>query len=285
MIGPLLWLQAMLAHEFIRHALLAGTGVALASGLSGYFLVLRNQVFAADALGHVAFTGALAALAFGLSEVGGLLAATLFVAVLLSVLATGSRSSDVAIGAVFAWTLGLGVLFLSIFVSGRSGANGAAGVTVLFGSIFGVDLPRALLGAGLGAGVAMGMVVIARPLLFASLDDDAARAWGVPVRWLGLVFLLLVAVVAAQAVQVVGALLMLGLIATPAAIAQRLTTRPYAGMLLSAAAAVGAVWAGITLSYAVPRMPPSFAVIALLFGVYVALAASAALRRAYRPGG
>lgn len=277
------WLQAMLAHEFIRHALLAGTGVALASGLSGYFLVLRNQVFAADALGHVAFTGALAALAFGLSEIGGLLGATLFVAAVLSVLATGSRSSDVVIGAVFAWVLGLGVLFLSIYVSGRSGgagANGAAGVNVLFGSIFGVGLPQALLGAGLGAGVAAGIVVIARPLLFASLDGDAAVAWGVPVRRLGLAFLLLVAVAAAQAVQVVGALLMLGLMATPAAIAQRLTARPYAGMLLSAGAAIGAVWVGITLSYAVPHLPPSFAVIGLLFVAYVALAGAAAVRRA-----
>lgn len=277
------WLEAMLAHEFIRHALLAGTGVALASGLSGYFLVLRNQVFAADALSHVAFTGALAALAFGLSEIGGLLAATLCVAAVLSVLATGSRSGDVVIGAVFAWVLGLGVLFLSIYVSGRSGsagANGAAGVNVLFGSIFGVGLSQALLGAGLGAGVAAGVVAVARPLLFASLDGDAAMAWGVPVRWLGLAFLLLVAVAAAQAVQVVGALLMLGLMATPAAIAQRLTARPYAGMLLSAVAAVAAVWAGITLSYAVPHVPPSFAVIGLLFGTYLALAGAAALRRA-----
>jgi zinc/manganese transport system permease protein len=282
MTGPLLWLQAMLAHEFIRDAFLAGTGVALASGLSGYFLVLRNQVFAADALSHVAFTGALAALAFGLSEIGGLLAATLFVAVILSVLTTGSRSSDVVIGAVFAWILGLGVLFLSIYVSGRSGgagANGTAGVNVLFGSIFGVSPSQALLGAGLGAGVAAGMVAIARPLLFASLDGDAAMASGVPVRWLGLVFLMLVAVVAAQAVQVVGAMLMLGLMATPAAIAQRLTMRPYAGMLLSAAAAIAAVWVGITLSFAVPHLPPSFAVIGLLFGAYVALAGAAALRR------
>src|SRR5579859_1497524 len=101
----LAWLQGLLGHEFMRNALLASTGVALGAGVAGYFLVLRGQVFAADALSHVAFTGALAALAFGVDELVGLFAATLLAAAVLSSLTGASRAGDVAIGAVFAWIL------------------------------------------------------------------------------------------------------------------------------------------------------------------------------------
>src|SRR5260370_23847467 len=100
------WIQSMLGHEFMRSALLASTGVALGAGMAGHFLVLRGQVFAADALSHVAFTGALAALAFGVDELVGLFAATLLAAAILSSLTGASRAGDVVIGAVFAWILG-----------------------------------------------------------------------------------------------------------------------------------------------------------------------------------
>ncbi len=269
--GALAWLQAMVAHDFIRNALVAGSGISLASGVAGYFLVLRGQVFAVDALSHVAFTGALAALAFGLSALTGLFAATLLVAVILSLLSADARAGDVVIGSLFAWILGLGVLFLSIYVTSRSTANGAAGVGVLFGSVFGTSAPQAALSAILGMGVTFCLLLIARPLLFASVEAGAAAAVGVPVRALGTVFLVLVAAVTAQAVQVVGALLVLGLLATPAAIAQRLIARPYVGMALGAGIALLAVWTGLTLSYAVPRLPPSFAVMALLFAAYAAV--------------
>src|SRR5205814_8150042 len=98
----------LFAHPFIRHAFLAGTGIALAAGLVGYFLVLRSQVFTTDALGHVAYTGALAALAFGASPRAGLYAATVLVAVGLAGLGRRARADDVVIGSVFAWVLGLG---------------------------------------------------------------------------------------------------------------------------------------------------------------------------------
>ena len=92
-----------LAHPFVRHALIAGTAVAVCAGLVGWFLVLRSQVFSADALSHVAFTGALAALAFGLDVRLGLFAATLGVALVLGLLGPRGRADDVVIGSVFAW--------------------------------------------------------------------------------------------------------------------------------------------------------------------------------------
>jgi zinc/manganese transport system permease protein len=264
------FLQQMLAHEFMRTAFWVGTAVALAAGPIGYFLVLRGQVFSADALGHAAFTGALAALAFGANELVGLLVGTIGVALALSLPRAQRRAgSDVLIGTVFAWLLGLGVLFLAIYTTYRSTANGSAGTAVLFGSIFGLAVEQGLVATVLGLGVISGMLVIGRPLLFASLDPEVAAARGIPVRVLGGAFLVLLALTVGEATQAVGALLILGLLATPAAIAQRLTRGPGAAIGLTAAVAVAGLWAGLVLSYAVPRVPPSFAIIGVLFGGYV----------------
>jgi zinc/manganese transport system permease protein len=277
--SALAWAQAMLAHEFMRNALVSGTAVALASGLAGYFLVLRGQVFAADALSHVAFTGALGALAFGLSEILGLFAATVLVAVLLSLMARGGRASDIVIGSFFAWIFGVGVLFISIYVTSRSASNGIAGVNVLFGSIFGIGILQTKLSVALGAAVVICLLAIARPLLIATIDANAAVALGVRAGWMDLLFLILVAAITAEAVQIVGALLVLGLVATPAAIARHLTLRPYRALGLSAGIALGAVWIGLTLSYTIPHLPPSFAIIGLLFAAYVALSMGLNLQR------
>jgi zinc/manganese transport system permease protein len=265
----------MLAHEFMRNALVAGTFVGLACGLVGYFVVLRAQVFAGDALSHVAFTGALAAAVFGLDIRAGLFAATIFGGVVLGALGDRARADDVVIGSLFAWTLGLGVLFLSIFTTNSSAGNGTAGVRVLFGSIFGLSRADVLLSVALAVLASVLLLAIARPLLFASLDAAVAAAQGVPVRALGLGFLALVGLVAAQASQAVGALLLLGLLAAPAGAAQRITTSPFRGLLLSAVLSVASVWIGLTLSYAFPTLPPSSMIIAAAVGMYVlALAAT-----------
>ena len=171
----------MLSHSFMRHAFLAGTAIAAASGLVGYFVVLRSQVFSADALSHVAFTGALAALAIGLDARAGLFGATVLVAVALGLLGNRGRADDVVIGTVFTGILGAGVLFLSIYTTSGSAKNGAANVNVLFGSIFGLSGGQAYLAAAIGVGICASLVVLARPLLFASLDEAVAAARGVPV--------------------------------------------------------------------------------------------------------
>ena len=122
---------------------------------------------------------------------------------------------------------GLGVFFLALYTTERSTGNGAAGPSVLFGSIFGLSTESAVLAAVMGLATAVVLVAIARPLLFASLDEAVAAAQGLPVRALGLGFLVLIALAAAEGAQVVGALLVLGLLAAPAAAAQRLVVRPY----------------------------------------------------------
>ncbi len=266
----------MFAHEFMRNALVAGSFVGVACGLVGYFVVLRAQVFAGDALSHVAFTGALAAAVLGVDIRAGLFAATILGGLFLGALGTRARADDVVIGSIFAWTLGLGVLFLSIFTTRRSAGNGTAGVRVLFGSIFGLSGSDVRVSVALAVLASLILLTIARPLLFASLDTAVAAAQGVPVRALGLGFLALVGLVAAQASQAVGALLLLGLLAAPAGAAHRLTTSPYRGLLLSAVLAVGSVWSGLTLGYLFPRLPPSSLIVGCAVGSYaVALALTA----------
>jgi zinc/manganese transport system permease protein len=169
---------------------------------------------------------------------------------------------------VLAWVLGLGALFLSIYTAIGGSGNAQVGINALFGSILGIQLPQAQEAVVVAAGALLVLLVIARPLLFASIDPDVAAARGVPVGALGVLFLALLAITVAEAVQVIGALLILALLVTPAAIAQRLTTRPYRSMLLSALLAVGFTWTGLTLGYYTPY-PVSFFITALAFGTYL----------------
>jgi zinc/manganese transport system permease protein len=268
----------MFAHEFMRNALVAGSFIGLACGLVGYFVVLRAQVFAGDALSHVAFTGALAAAVFGLDIRAGLFTATILGGIALGVLGDRARADDVVIGSVFAWTLGLGVLFLSIFTTKSSAGNGTAGVRVLFGSIFGLSTNDVRTSVALAVVASILLLAVTRPLLFASLDTAVAAAQGVPVRALGLGFLAIVGLVAAQASQAVGALLLLGLLAAPAGAAQRITTNPFRGLLLSAVLSVGSVWIGLTLSYTFPTLPPSSTIISAAVGIYALAVAATAIR-------
>ena len=272
------------AHSFIRYGLLAGTFIALASGLVGYFLVLRAQVFTSDALGHAAYTGALAALALGVDARVGLFAATALVAVGLGVLGARTRADDVVIGSVFAWILGLGVFFLAIYTTSQSTANGAASVNYLFGSIFGLSASQSVVAAVVGAAASLALVVIARPLLFATVDGAVAAGRGVPVRMLGIGFLVLVGVTAGEAAQDVGALLLLGLMAAPGDAAQRLTTRPFVGLAMSGGIAVASTWVGVVLSYLLPSLPPSSAILGVATLAYV-VAALAARGLGRRPDG
>ncbi len=271
----------MLSHEFMRNALLAGTFIALACGISGWFVVLRGQVFAGDALSHVAFPGALAAAAAGVDERVGLIGATVAAGAAIGVLGRGvlvgrgARMSaagvadDTAIGIVFTFILGgVGLYFVTRFGMSAGAGTGIQVAHTLFGSIFGLGAGEARVAAAVGLGVTALTLMIARPLLFVSVSPAVAGARGVPTRLLGVGFLLLLGIVAAEAVQAVGALLLLGLLAAPAAAAHRVARSPYAGIALAGAFALGAVWGGLVLAYAVPWLPPSSAIVALAVGTY-----------------
>jgi zinc/manganese transport system permease protein len=266
--NPIQDLQAMLAFDFMRTAFIAGGCIAAAAGLVGYFVVLRNQVFTTDALGHVAFTGGMGGLLFGLNLLVGVFGSCIAVALAIGSLGGRGRGRDVAIGTVFAWVLGLGLLFLSIFTSSHSASAGNMGISVLFGSILGMQPAQAAFASVAGLLTCIAMLAIARPLLFVSLDPEVATSRGVPIRVLTASFLILVAITVAESVQAVGALLVFGLMVTPAAVAQNVTTSPYVGMALSAAVAVLAVWLGLALAFYI-SYPVSFFITALAFGAFI----------------
>ena len=260
----------MLTHEFVRNALLAGSAVAIASGAVGYFVVLRAQVFAGDALSHVAFTGVLAAALAGIDLRVGLFAATIAVALLFASVGERFRADDVAIGVIFAWVLGLGVLFLDLFNASGRGANGVVASRALFGSIFSLGQRDTAVAVLIAAGLAAALAGIGRPLLYATIAPETAAARGVPVGLLGGAFLVLLGIDAGETTQAVGALLLLGLIAAPAGAALRLTASPVLGLGLSVAFAVTSIWVGVTAAYLIPSLPPSSAIIGAAVAIYAA---------------
>ncbi|MDQ6837833.1 MAG: metal ABC transporter permease [Actinomycetota bacterium] len=283
MTDPITGMAHLLSQGFIDRAFVLGTPVAVACGLVGYFVVLRAQVFTGDALSHVAFTGALAALAAGIDLRIGLFAGCVLFSAAMAALGSQGRPDDVVIGNTFAWILGLGVLFLALYATSGRGGDARAGPNVLFGSIFGLSQSETILGALIAVAVVVIMAVLARPLLFASIDEAVAAARGVPVRLLGVGFLIVVGVTAGEATQAVGAMLLLGLLSAPAATAQALTDRPWMAITLSVVLAVTAMWAGITVSYAAPDLPVSFSIIGVATVLYLAAVAGAATRRRHRP--
>jgi zinc/manganese transport system permease protein len=269
----------MFAHDFVRNAYLAGTFIALACGTVGWFVVLRAQVFAGDALSHVAFVGAIAAATLGIDERFGLFALTLAVAGGMAGLGRRGQADDVVIGIVFAWILGIGILLITVLATSPNGGYGATAVNTLFGSPYSLSASASRLAAVIGVAVVAGVVVVFRPLLLSTLDAELAAVRGVPVRLLGAAFLGLLAVVTAESTQAVGALLLLGLLAAPAGAAHQLTARPYRGLVLSAIFSVLAMWGGLALSYAIGSLPPSSAIIGLAGAGYALAALATRWRR------
>jgi zinc/manganese transport system permease protein len=255
---------SLLAQHFVHTALIAGAVVAVVSGAIGIFVVTRGASFAVHAISELGFTGAAGALVVGLDPVIGMIGGSLGVGLVLGVLSLRGRERDSAIGAVLAFGLGVGVLFLSLYHGYATQAT-----NLLFGSIVGVSDRQLLELAVVTLIVMVGIAALYRPLLFSSVDPEVAAARGVPLRALSVAIFLLLALTTAEAIQVVGVLLVLTLVITPAAAAQRLTARPAVALMLSIVIALAATEGGILLSLAQP-WPTSFFISAISFSVYVA---------------
>ncbi|MDQ6712544.1 MAG: metal ABC transporter permease [Candidatus Dormibacteraeota bacterium] len=255
--------QELLRYAFMQHAFEAGTIVALSAGVIGYFVVLRGLAFAAHALSHIGFAGATGAVLVGAGPLLGLLLFTLSAGAVMGALGQRLRGRDVTIGLVMAWSLGLGLLFTRLY---RGSANLAIGI--LFGQIFGITTQEVAVTLVAGVLTVLALIVVYRPLLFATLDEEVAEAKGVPVRGLSVAFMVILAIAVSEAVQVVGVLLIFALIVAPAAIAERFTTRPSRGVLLAAILAVLFTWAGLTIAYYVPY-PVGFFITTIAFWSYI----------------
>jgi zinc/manganese transport system permease protein len=255
----------LLGEGFVRQALLAGAVLALLSGLLGPLVVGRGMAFAVHGTSELSFAGGAGALLlFGAGAVGwGALVGAVLVALVFGALGLAAHERDSVIGVLLSFGLGLGVLFQSLY-TGRS----ANKFGLLVGQIVGVDTGDLVSLAVTGV-VVVGVLAIAyRPLLFASLDPTMAAARGVPVRALSVAFAVLLGATTALGVQIVGALLVLSLLITPAAAAARLTASPLLATVLAVVFAEVAVLGGIVASLA-PGLPISPFVAGIAFVTYL----------------
>jgi zinc/manganese transport system permease protein len=249
-------------YEFMRNALAAATIVALVSGAIGYFLVLRGETFAGHALAHVGFPGATGAALIGVAPFLGLIVFTL--AAGLGISFVGERAHrDVAIGLVLTVSLGLGLLFLHFYT-----AYAGMATNLLFGNVLGISQQTVWILAGLAVVTLAALGVISRPLLFASLQPDLAEARGVPTGRLSALFMLVVALATAQAIQIVGVLLVFALMVAPAATALRLTRRFVTGFTLSIGLSMAIAWLSLLLAV-LTDWPTSFWITALGGAAYL----------------
>jgi zinc/manganese transport system permease protein len=241
--------QLMFSYPFMVNAFRAGTIVAVIAATIGWFMVLRRQSFAGHTLAVVGFPGAAAAtwlgVATGYGYFGFCVAGALVIAALPQHTArTASAEQSAVIGTVQAFALALGYLFVSLYKGFLSGMT-----NLLFGTVVGITDTQVLVLLASAVPCLAVLIAIGRPLLFASVDPDLARARGVPVRAVGALFLVLLGVAAAGTSQVTGALLVFALLVAPAATAHKLTTCPSVGIALSIAFALLATWIGETLAF------------------------------------
>ena len=255
------WWQILMS-DFMRNALLGGTLVALAAGLIGYFIVVRNSAFAAHALAHIGFPGATGAVLLGLPVSVGLAVFCVGGALVIGALGKRADEREVATGTVLAAATGLGLFFSSLATRSSSTVT-----NVLFGNLLAVSHEQLVTFAIVLVALAVVVAFVYRPLLFASVNPEVAEAKGVPVRTLSVVFMAMLGLSVTMAVQAVGTLLLFALVVTPAATAIMLTARPGAAMLVSTLLAVAGVWAGLAAS-AMFNVPPSFVIVTIVSVVW-----------------
>ncbi len=253
-----------LNYAFMRHALAAGTAISVAGAVVGYFVTLRRQAFAAHAISHVGFTGAAGAILLGYNPYAGLFTATFLTAFGLAWSGRRLSERDVGVGMILMFTLGLGVLFLNMYTT-----NAQSAMSILFGSIVGVTLDQAYLSVGVAIAVLVGMGLIFRPLLFMSLNEEAASGRGVPIRALNFVFLGLMAATVAIAVPIIGALLIFALIVGPPAAARSLCKGAENGLIMAVLLGIMETWGGMACAYTF-GYPASTWIASLSFFVYIA---------------
>ena len=249
----------------VQHALIAAALVAVSCGVVSTFVVTRSMAFAVHGTAELAFTGAAAGLLLANNAVAGALLGSIVVATFLGVLGVRERDRDTSTGVVLAAGLALGVLLLSYYQGFASAAT-----NILFGNVFGVSTSQLYLLSAISLAVLAVLAVIGRPLLFASVDPEVARARGVPVRALGLAFVYLLALTVTEAAQIVGTLLVLSLAITPAAAAQRLSASPTRVLVLSVCFALVAADGGLVWSLESTTVKPTVFVAGLSFAIYVA---------------
>lgn len=247
----------------VQNSLWAGAVLGLLGGLVGTFVMKRDLAFAVHGISELSFAGAAFALLIGADIIFGSLIGSVAAAVLLGFMGVRARDKNSIIGVIMPFGLGLGILFLALYEGRAANKFG-----LLTGQIVSVDTVQLQALAGTAVVVMIALLAIWRPLSFASVDPEMAEARGVPVRGLAIGFMVLLGISVALSIQIVGALLVLALLITPAAAALRVTTSPKLVVVLSVAFALTATVGGILLALG-SRIPISPYVTTLSFLIYV----------------
>ncbi|MFG2860341.1 metal ABC transporter permease [Streptomyces sioyaensis] len=247
----------------VQNSLLAGVLLGLVGGLAGVFVIMRDLPFAVHGISELSFAGASAALLLGVNIVAGSIAGSLIAAAAIGILGVHGRDRNSIIGIIMPFGLGLGVLFLSLYKGRAANKFG-----ILTGQIIAVGTPQMAWLLGTSAVVLLALTIVWKPLTFASVDPEVAAARGVPVRALSLAFMLVLGLAVALCVQIVGALLVLALLVTPAAAAARITASPVLLPVLSVVFALCAMEGGILLALG-STIPISPYVTTIAFVIYL----------------
>jgi zinc/manganese transport system permease protein len=267
--NPIEDLRQLVTYPFMVNALEAGTIVAVLAGIVGWYVVLRRAAFASHTLSVMAFPGAAGAALAGLPTALGYYVACTAAALAIGRSGRAGRpgrtqgGESAVIGTVQTVGLAAGFLFLSLNAAVLGGPE-----TLLFGTFLGITRGQ-VLGLLLVALAALAILAaLTRPLLFASVDREVARASGVPVALLDALFLLVLGLAIAAISQLTGALLVFALLVAPPAAAQRLTLRPAIGVILSVAFALVTIWLALAIAY-FSIYPVGFYVTTIGFVIYV----------------
>ena len=247
----------------VQNSLIAGLLLGLMGGLIGVFVMTRDMSFAVHGISELSFAGAALALLFGLNIALGATLGSIVAAVIIAVMGSRAKDRNSIIAVLMPFGLGIGILALALYEGRAANKFG-----LLTGQIIAVDDPQVFWLIATSLVVVTALLLIWRPLSFASLDMEVAEARAVPTRALGIVFMMLLALAVAASVQVVGALLVMTLLVTPAAAALRLTSSPLLVPLLSVSFAVVSVVGGILLALG-GGLPISPYVTTLSFAIYL----------------
>jgi zinc/manganese transport system permease protein len=247
----------------VQNSLIAGLLLGIMGGLIGVFVMTRDMSFAVHGISELSFAGAALALLAGLNIALGATFGSIVAAVIIAIMGSRAKDRNSIIAVLMPFGLGIGILALALYEGRAANKFG-----LLTGQIIAVDDPQVYWLIAIAIIVVISLLLIWRPLNFSSLDSEVALARGVPTKTLGIVFMLLLALAVAASVQIVGALLVMTLLVTPAAAALRLTSSPLLVPLLSVLFAVTAVVGGILLALG-GGLPISPYVTTVSFLIYV----------------
>jgi zinc/manganese transport system permease protein len=277
-------IDQIFTYHFMVNAFRAGTIVAIAAGIIGWFMVLRRQSFVGHTLSVVAFPGAAAATLLGISTTFGFLAFSVTAAIVIALVSrnqdragSGGLSEESAVvGTVQAFALALGFLFVSLYKGVLNGIN-----SLLFGSFLGISDVQIITLLIVSAAALATLAVVGRPLLFATVDPAVARARRVPTQLLSVIFLILLGLAAAEVSQITGALLVFALLVLPAATAQILTPRPALSIMLTVVIGLTVTWTSLLVAFYSPY-PIGFFITTFAFAGYSLALSWRALSRSER---